>query len=90
MTTTRTPSNGPFGLPKLPARFAMVVTPFFLSIVMTCVISFVSTLRGVGWVPGIMHLWLGSWGISWLIAFPTLMVMLPLVRKLTGVFVQAP
>jgi len=90
MADTTSNIRGPFGLPKLPARFAMVVTPFFLSIVMTCVISFVSTLRGVGWVPGIMHLWLGSWGISWLIAFPTLMVMLPLVRKLTGVFVQAP
>ena len=90
MTSPSAPSKGLFGLPKLPARFATVVMPFFLSIVMTCIISFVSTLRGVGWVPGMIHLWLGSWGISWLVAFPTLLVMLPLVRKLTGLVVQAP
>jgi hypothetical protein len=90
MNTPRTSSSGPFGLPKLPARYAAVVMPFFLSIVMTCIISLVSTLRGVGWVPGLLHLWLGSWAISWVIAFPTLLVMLPVVRKLTALVVQAP
>jgi hypothetical protein len=64
--------------------------PFFLSIVMTCIISMVSTLRGVGWVPGLLHLWLGSWAISWVIAFPTLLIMLPVVRKLTGLLVESP
>jgi hypothetical protein len=90
MTTPRTPARGPFGLPKLPARYAAVVMPFFLSIVMTCIISMVSTLRGVGWVPGLLHLWLGSWAISWVIAFPTLLIMLPVVRKLTGLLVESP
>ncbi len=77
-------------MPKLPSRYASVVTPFFLSIVMTCVVSLVSTLRGVGWVPGFFSLWLGSWGISWVIAFPTLLLVLPLVRKATLLFVHAP
>jgi hypothetical protein len=90
MNTPRTPSKGLFGLPKLPARYATVVMPFFLSILMTCIISMVSTLRGVGWAPGTVHLWLGSWAISWIIAFPTLLVVLPLVRKLTALLVEAP
>ena len=90
MNTPRTPSKGLFGLPKLPARYATVVMPFFLSILMTCIISFVSTLRGVGWVPGMIHTWLGSWGISWFVAVPTLLVVLPLVRKLTAQLVEAP
>ncbi len=82
--------TGPWGLPLLPTKYSAVVMPFFLSIIMTCVISLISTLRGVGLVAGFMPLWLGSWGLSWLIAFPTLMVMLPLVRKFTFLWVQLP
>ena len=82
--------TGPLGLRLLHTRYAAVVMPFFLSIIMTCVISLVSTLRGVGLAPGFLPLWLGSWALSWLIAFPTLLVVLPLVRKATFVFVQMP
>jgi hypothetical protein len=80
-------SNTIFGLPKLPARYASLVMPFLLSILMTCVISAVSTLRSLGWSSGFVHVWLGTWGISWLFAFPTLLMALPVVRKLTGYLV---
>ncbi|WP_342616816.1 DUF2798 domain-containing protein [Rhodoferax sp. GW822-FHT02A01] len=82
--------RGPFGLPLLPAHYATVVMPFFLSIIMTGVISLVSTLRSVGLAAGILSLWLGSWALSWVIAFPTLLVVLPLVRKATYGVVQMP
>jgi hypothetical protein len=82
--------RGPLGLALLHTRYAAVVMPFFLSVIMTCVVSLVSTLRGVGLAPGFLPLWLGSWALSWLIAFPTLLVVLPLVRKVTFVFVQMP
>jgi hypothetical protein len=78
------------GTRKLPARYAAVVLPFFLSCIMTCLISGISTLRGVGLAPGVLQLWLGSWGVSWLIAFPTLLAVLPLVRKLTAAVVEMP
>jgi hypothetical protein len=82
--------TGPLGLPLLHTRYSAVVMPFFLSIIMTCVVSLVSTLRGVGLAPGFMPLWLGSWALSWVIAFPTLLVVLPFVRKATFAFVQMP
>jgi hypothetical protein len=78
------------GTRKLPARYAAVVLPFFLSCIMTCLISGISTLRGVGLAPGVLQLWLGSWGVSWLIAFPTLLAVLPLVRRLTAAVVEMP
>ncbi len=68
---------------KLPARYATVVMPFLLSGLMTCIVSLISTLRSVGWAQGIAELWLGSWGISWIVAFPVLLLVLPFVRKLT-------
>jgi hypothetical protein len=90
MTNPPSPATGPFGLPKLPARFAGVVLPFFLSIIMTCIISMVSTLRSAGLSPGVFQLWLGSWALSWVIAFPTLLLVLPLVRRATAAVVHLP
>ena len=78
------------GFRKLPARYAAIVLPFFLSCIMTCLVSGISTLRGVGFTPGMLQLWMGSWAVSWLIAFPSMMAVLPLVRRLTGKFVEMP
>lgn len=78
-----------FGLPKLPARYAALVMPLFLSILMTFIVSMVSTLRSIGPVPGFLSIWLGAWGLSWLVAFPALLLVLPLVRKATAAVVQA-
>lgn len=89
-TPTRPSRTGPFGLPLLHTRYSAVMMPFFLSIIMTCIISLVSTLRGVGLVPDFLSLWLGSWGLSWLIAFPTLLLVLPVVRRITFAVVQMP
>lgn len=83
------PSNTFFGLPKLPARYAGLVMPLLLSIFMSGVISLISTLRGVGMAPNLLHVWLGAWGMSWLIGFPTLLLALPVVRKLTGLIVES-
>ncbi|MFB2654791.1 DUF2798 domain-containing protein [Shewanella seohaensis] len=79
-----------FGTPKLPAKYATVVMPFFLSILMSCIVSGISTFNGVGASAQFVELWLIAWGISWAVAFPTLLMVLPLVRKLTAAFVQLP
>ena len=78
-----------FGLPKLPARFGSLVLPFFLTCVMTCVVSAISTLRVAGMGPGVLSMWFLSWMISWAIAYPTLLVVLPWVRKLVASLVAS-
>lgn len=82
-----TPRNV-FGLRKLPARYAGLVMPFLLSVLMTSIVSLISTFKGVGRVPDFWQLWLSAWAVSWLVAFPALLVALPLVRKLTAVLVD--
>jgi hypothetical protein len=74
----------------LPARYAGLVMPLLLSIFMTAIVSLVSTLRSVGPVDGVVALWLGAWGMSWLIGFPTLLLVLPPVRRLTAWLVHPP
>lgn len=72
------------GFRKLPARAAHWLLPLILSILMTLIVSLVSTLVSVGPVPQMPGLWLRAWGFSWLIAFPSLLLLLPIVRRLTS------
>ncbi len=74
---------------KVPAKYAHLVLPFLLSIFMTCVVSLISTLRGVGFSYRLLELWPSAWGLSWLVAFPTLLLVLPLVKKLTALLVKS-
>jgi hypothetical protein len=83
----RRPKNF-LGLPKLPARSAAWVTPLLLSILMTFIVSLISTLRTVGLSAEMPGIWLGAWGMSWVFAYPTLLLVLPLVRKATAALVD--
>jgi hypothetical protein len=73
---------------KLPARFGPIVMPFLLSLLMTCLVSLVATMRSVGLTPELISLWPGSWALSWLIAFPVTLLVLPVVRRLTSALVD--
>lgn len=73
---------------KLPARYAAFVMPLFLSIVMTFVVSAISTLRSLGLNAAFLATWPTAWGLSWLVAFPTLLLVLPVVRWLVGLVVE--
>ncbi|MFZ2999731.1 MAG: DUF2798 domain-containing protein [Undibacterium umbellatum] len=75
---------------KLPARYAGLVMPFLLSILMTFIVSLISTLRSVGLVDHFLPIWMGSWALSWMVAFPTLLLVLPLVRRMTSLLIEAP
>jgi hypothetical protein len=78
------------GAPRLPARFTLPVTGFILSGIMTIVISGISTLLALG--PGAEFLarWPIAWITSWIIAFPTVLVVLPMVRRLVARIVASP
>ena len=75
---------------KLPARFAPIVMPFLLSLLMTCLVSFIATVRSTGFTAEGLRLWPGSWALSWLVAFPITLVVLPLVRRMTAALVDMP
>lgn len=88
MNASKSKSRIIFGIPKLPARYASVVMPLLLSIFMTCIVSIISTYNSLGAAPHFVRIWLDAWIISWVIAFPTLLLVLPVVRKATAVIVR--
>jgi Na+/glutamate symporter len=77
------------GIPKIPQRYASIVMSLLLSIFMTCIVSMISTYRGIGADPDFIRIWLGAWAISWVVAFPTLLLVMPIVRKSTAALVRA-
>jgi len=88
MNSSKSSSRTPFGFTKLPASSARWVTPLLLSLFMTCIVSLISTLKGVGISPGVLRIWLGAWAVSWVIAFPISLLVLPMVKKATAFVVK--
>ena len=86
-TTPRSPGRT-WSRRRLPARYAVIVAPLVLSIVMTCIVSAVATLKSLGPVPAALTVWPSAWAMSWLVAFPTLLAIQPLVRRLVGLIVE--
>ncbi|KPL50895.1 hypothetical protein ABB55_00520 [Prosthecomicrobium hirschii] len=75
---------------RLPARYNALALPLVLSIMMTFVVSGISTVKALGFVPGFLAAWMSAWGVSWLVAFPTLLVVMPLVRRIVAMAVEPP
>jgi hypothetical protein len=73
---------------RLPARYSAVLMPFLLSILMSGIVSFIATLKTVGLAGELVALWLGAWRVSWLIAFPALLLVLPIVRRIVAILVE--
>lgn len=74
-------------LTPLPARFAGILMPLILSILMTSVVSAVATLKNLGLQHDFLFDWLAAWALSWIIAFPTLLCALPLTRRIVRLLV---
>jgi Protein of unknown function (DUF2798) len=75
---------------KLPAKFNTFAIPLVLSTLMSFIISGVSTWHALGLTPGFLGKWMSAWGFSWMVAFPTVLLLFPIVRKIVGLFVEPP
>ncbi|MER9895761.1 DUF2798 domain-containing protein [Mesorhizobium sp. M0119] len=78
-----------FKLRKLPPSYGAVVMPLVLSILMSSIVL-VSTAIGAGWTNGFIAAWSYAWGASWLVAFPSLLIVLPIVRRIVAAIVDQP
>ncbi|WP_374627995.1 DUF2798 domain-containing protein [Devosia sp.] len=74
----------------MPARYAPILFGFILSALMSLLVSGIATFRNAGLADGFLAAWIGAWLPSWLIAFPVVLVVAPIARRLVGVLVKAP
>ena len=71
-------------VPKLPAKYAAVVIPFILSFMMSGLISMINIIHNIGFVEHFATVWISAWFFSWCIAFPAVLILLPIVRRITA------
>lgn len=57
-----------------------------LSLMMSFIVSGISTFRSVGLEDGLLVLWMENWFASFLVAFPAVLVVAPLARKIVARF----
>ncbi len=69
-------------------RYQHIVFAFFMAFLMSCLMSFVVTIFNVGFVNNIFNIWLKAWVFSFVIAFPSVIVVSPVVRKLVTLTVK--
>lgn len=74
----------------MPPRFAPVLFGFLLSALMSFIVSGIATFRNAGLVDGFLTLWINAWLPSWIIAFPTVLIVAPMARRLVGMLIKAP
>lgn len=72
----------------IPARFAPIVFGLILSGLMSFIVSGIATFRAAGADPAFLQLWMGAWLTSWVVAFPTVLVVAPFTRRLVARLVR--
>ena len=72
---------------KLPAFLEPFVFGALPSGLMSFIVSGIATWNAVGFAPTFTMQWLESWLFAWAVAFPTVLVVAPAVRRLTQLVV---
>ena len=77
-------------LRKFPVRYAKTLMPIMLSISMSAIISCAVTALNAGITSAFMTKWASAWATAWIVAYPSLLILLPVVRQLVLVIVESP
>lgn len=64
------------------SKHQKIVFSFFMAFFMSGAMSLVISIFNIGIVTNIIVIWLNAWGISFIVAFPTIIIISPFVQKL--------
>lgn len=59
-----------------------------MSLFMSCLMSFIICFINFGLAENIIRLWLESWGTAFIIAYPVVLIVNPVVRRLVDLVVD--
>lgn len=75
---------------RIPARFAPIVFGALLSAIMVAIVSAFVLVTSQGIHPGFASEWAKSCALTWPVAFPTVTLLAPWVRRTVGRLTTAP
>lgn len=73
-----------------PQKYAPQLFGFILSGLMSFLVSGIATLRATGFVPDFPGLWISAWLTAWLFAFPAVLLVSPIARRLVALLTAKP
>jgi len=69
-------------------KYEFVLFAFLMALFMAGFMSFIVTLINIGFVDGVLWYWLEAYWKAFLVAFPTLFIIVPQVRKVVGLLIK--
>lgn len=75
---------------KLPAQSMRWLMPLILSGLMSATLSCINMLLSQGIYDGFFNAWFYRWILSWCIAYPLILVFVPLAQKFLMLIVDIP
>lgn len=72
----------------IPKKYSGYAFSFFMSLLMSSIMSLVISIFNVGLIDGIVIIWLKAWAFAFTVALPAIILVTPLVRKLVFTFVE--
>jgi hypothetical protein len=72
----------------IPKRFTNLVFSLFMSFIMSGMMSCIVTFINVGAVENFLFIWLKAWSMAFIIAFPILLLLTPMVKRLVSLVVE--
>jgi hypothetical protein len=70
-------------------KYQNIVFGFFMALLMSCFMSLVISIFNIGFVDNILYIWLRAWAFAFTVAFPTVIVVTPAVRKLVTITLKS-
>ena len=70
------------------AKLQPYIFAFVMGFFMSGIMSFVISVFNVGLVDNIFSLWLQAWSFAFIVAFPTIVLISPMVKKITSTLVK--
>lgn len=74
----------------IPHQYGPVLFSLILSGLMSLLVSGIAAFRVAAAGDGLLGLWAAAWMTAWLIAFPAVMVIAPLTRRIVRALVAEP
>lgn len=69
-------------------RYSHLLFGLILSGLMSSIVSFIATARSVGFTLALPGIWFPSWLVSWAVAFPAVLVLAPVTRRIVARLVR--
>lgn len=69
-------------------KYEFVLFAFLMALFMSGFMSLIVTFINLGFVDGLLHIWFEAYWKAFLVAFPTIFIVVPQVRKVVNILIK--